>query len=538
MEFSIRAALNSARGSSTAFAAAAVKWAQEMASKPTKNETEQLMREEAIVSAAVIAARDGSKDLVATHGDWIRETFRRAFKGKDDPAHRMRDGLQFNPIAIAFVGIALLLKNRFEMADVRTLLGAAGYDNPAAAQGFHYVAGVLAAVDERLPRAVLRCAFSACVHPVPKWGMASEDHKARLEVRHREVTGTIEAELAWLDGRQDEPAWPAFEPSHAHSRHHYSLGERLRERDDPEKRPEQYTDHQAAALWLGKAASIFDLAKRPWLRDLARAYSNWTGVANGSDLAEEDDPDRIPDEWNNAYFHLLARCLAGLTVPQIDELALGLILGLPGEAFLDVTTIFVRSVDDLYFNGTDLGDAEAVHIRTALARRLMASRLWEWQRRKLSDSVFMHLARALAVLLFNDYGYFQPAKCYLLEKGIDRLPPFLPLLKELAESGPFLFMATTMLNLLEVSPRPAHLPLIFAAAKSWLAAHPDDREFWIGQAIGQRVCLVIEAILPLAPNSFVPEQPARREIDDVLGKLIRLGVAEAHRLEKALREIQ
>ena len=226
MEFSIRAALNSARGSSTVFAAAAVKWAQEMASKPTKNETEQLMREEAIVSAAVIAARDGSKDLVATHGDWIRETFRRAFKGKDDPAHRMRDGLQFNPIAIAFLGIALLLKNRFEMADVRTLLGAAGDDNPAAAQGFHYVAGVLAAVDERLPRAVLRCAFSACVHPVPKWGMASEDHKARLEVRHREVTGTIEAELAWLDEGKTSPHGP---PSNHHMR---ILGTTIPQADD------------------------------------------------------------------------------------------------------------------------------------------------------------------------------------------------------------------------------------------------------------------------------------------------------------------
>ena len=230
-------------------------------------------------------------------------------------------------------------------------------------------------------------------------------------------------------------------------------------------------------------------------------------------------------------------CIAGLTIPQIDELALGLILGLPGEAFLDVTTIFVRSVDGLYFNGTDLGDTEAVHIRTALARRLMASRLWEWQRRKLSDSVFMHLARALAALLFNDYGYFQPAKCYLLEKGIDRLPPFLPLLQELAESGPFLFMATTLLNLLEVSPRPAHLPLTCAAARSWLAAHPEDKEFWIDQAIGRRVCSVVEAIVRLAPNSFLLDQPARREIEDVLGKLIRLGVAEAHRIEKALQEI-
>jgi len=198
----------------------------------------------------------------------------------------------------------------------------------------------------------------------------------------------------------------------------------------------------------------------------------------------------------------------------------------------------VPSVDEVFFNGTDLGDVEAVHIRTTLAGRLMTSRLWEWQRRQLSDSIVTHLGRALAALLFNEYGALLPARCYLLEKGIDRLPPFLPLLKELAESGPFLFIASTLLNLLEVSPRPAHLPLIFAAAQSWLAAHPDDGEFWVGQAIGRRVCLVIEAILRLAPNSFAPDQPARREIDDALGKLIRLGIAEAHRLEEALGEIQ
>src|SRR5713101_7646971 len=50
---------------------------------------------------------------------------------------------------------------------------------------------------------------------------------------------------------------------------------------------------------------------------------------------------------------------------------------------------------------------------------------------------------------------------YLLEKGIDRLGPFLPLLKELGESGPFLFPAVTLLNLLEVpriidDQRPVH----------------------------------------------------------------------------------
>ena len=78
-------------------------------------------------------------------------------------------GLQFNPIAIAFVGMILLLKNRFAIEDVRTLLEAAGDDNPAAAHGFAAAAGVLAAIDERLPRAILRCALSACVQPHRDW---------------------------------------------------------------------------------------------------------------------------------------------------------------------------------------------------------------------------------------------------------------------------------------------------------------------------------------------------------------------------------
>jgi hypothetical protein len=45
------------------------------------------MREEAIVTAALIATRDGGAELIAAHGVWIRETFRCAFKGEHDPVH-------------------------------------------------------------------------------------------------------------------------------------------------------------------------------------------------------------------------------------------------------------------------------------------------------------------------------------------------------------------------------------------------------------------------------------------------------------------
>jgi hypothetical protein len=538
MQTSIRIALNDARRSSPAFAAAAVKWAQNVTVTPAEDETAQWMRDEAVVTAAMIATRDGGAELIAEHGRWIRKTFRRAFDGKDDPAHRTRDGLQYNPIAIAFVGTALLLRNRFNIADVWTLLETAGDDNPAAAQGFNYVAAMLAEIDERLPRAVLRCGFSGCVHPSRHWKTSEDDHKARVEEHRKKVAAAIEAEIAWLGGAGEEPGWPAFEPSHTHSRHHRWGTQHRRLRDQEEARPERYTDHQAAALWLGKAAGIFDVAKRPWLRDLVKAYSDWTATANGSDLDDDDDPDRIPDEWNRAYLNLLAHCLPGLPIPEIDEFALRLVLAAPREAFLDMTTRFVRCVDDVYFNDTQIRDEQAVHIRTTLARHLMESRQWKWQCRDMSDSITTHLGPAIAVLLFNDFGHFQPAKCYLLPKGIDRLDPFLSLLKELAENGPFLFMATTLLNLLEVSPRTTHLEVICSAVRSWLVAHPDTSEFWVGQGIGRRVSSVIEVIVALDPRLFAPGQPTRREVDDFTGKLIRMGVSEAHRLEEALRQVR
>jgi hypothetical protein len=47
-------------------------------------------------------------------------------------------------------------------------------------------------------------------------------------------------------------------------------------------------------------------------------------------------------------------------------------------------------------------------------------------------------------------------------------------LKEVAQSTQFLLAVIALLNLLEVAPRPAHLPVIVAAGKGWLAGHPDN----------------------------------------------------------------
>jgi len=75
-----------------------------------------------------------------------------------------------------------LLKNRFAIEDVSTLLESAGDDNPAASHGFAVSAGLLAEIDERLPRAVLRCAFAAQTRPHREWRKPDAEYNARVEL--------------------------------------------------------------------------------------------------------------------------------------------------------------------------------------------------------------------------------------------------------------------------------------------------------------------------------------------------------------------
>jgi hypothetical protein len=143
------------------------------------------------------------------------------------------------------------------------------------------------------------------------------------------------------------------------------------------------------------------------------------------------------------------------------------------KASSDVTTAFLRDVDGVYFNDFALQDAQAAQIRTALLERIMTTRAWKRHVRDRSTSTEIHFGPAVATVLFNDYSSFQPPKCYLNPKGIDRLEPFLPLLSEMAESAQFLLAVIALLNLLEVAPRAAHLPVIVAAGKGWLAVHSE-----------------------------------------------------------------
>jgi hypothetical protein len=544
-ERNVRTAFNSPAKSSAVFAAQAAEWARRESITITRDREDEedrefgrQMRDETVVMAAVIVVRDGGAELIEKHEDWIRETLGRALKVPADPVHRVREGLQFNPIAIAFVGVALLLKNRFTIKDVLTLLESAGDENPAGARGFEVCAALLAQIDERLPRAVLRSAFTACTKPHRDWQKPKTEHDARLEDSRQRVHKAVQQEIEWLEGKRDEPEWPDLPFKAAKSRRRFSPRKPKRKNIEEPPESDDYADDQAAALWLSGAASLFDVAKYSWLRDMAEAYGPWTFIANGSQLDDDDEVEGGPRDWNDAFFRLLAHCLPGLSPIQVDDFALEPITALPDRAFFDITRIFLRAVDNVYFNDLALEQADGVRVRTTLFNRIANTGIWKYHVREHSASTEIHFGPAIAVVLFNDYWTVEPPpKCYLNAIGIGRLNPFLPLLREVAVRAQFLLAAIALLNVLEVAPSAVHLDVIVAASKGWLAAHPDDKVFWIDQDIGHRLCAVIEAILSRDSKAFGSETPLRKEIDSFLGSLIRMGVAEAHQLEAGLSRI-
>ncbi|WP_232222714.1 ATP-binding protein [Limnobacter sp. MED105] len=526
---------------------AAIAWARRSATVTTQVESdddggERRMQEEAVVTAAMIVMRDGDDALRAEHGEWARSQLGKTLATLDDDSTRqIRGGLRFNPAAIAYAGLIHSLRHRSTPEDVRSVLEVAATGNHAAAHGFGTSAAVLADVDSRLPRAVLRCAFSASVVENRAWDASQEEVDARKMRSHERARATVAAEMAWLDGGGPEPTWPTFPVEQIRSRRRLRLpGSRIATPEPPEApapSPTERVNHQAAALWSGQVRALSHDDTRPWLSEIVKAYMPWTALANGANLDDGDETDRPPSEWNETFFAAAARCVVGLSTPEATELAVRHIVALPDRNFYDVVVDFLRSIDAVYFEGDNIPTKVAVDIRSALADHMLTTRGWERLSRSRDLSIEMHIGPAIAVLFFNDYMYGQGSKCYLFEKGVERVGPFLPVLGKLLSKGPSPFVALVLLNLLEVAPRAEQLDVIVGAGRAWIEAYPDFRQLWIDHGVGRRWCLLMEAIRALSPTSFSNRASLRPAIDTLVASLIALGIPEATRLEEELSKL-
>ena len=534
-EAGLSLALDSPERSSADLAARGVVWAQSLPPHSSEDDDEnkdaRWMREQAVFAAALILARDGAAELRAQHGDWARGVFARALRTEEDPGRSVRSGLRFNPIAIAFVGLTYLLRDRTAPADLRAILEIAAREEPAGAHGFATTNSVLAAIDERLPRAVLRCALTATIRARGSWNSGAEEERSLTERYQERLRVAVDEELAWLSGAATEPSWPSF----LSERPRIRRGLRIREFESAEeerriREPDnEYVNHRAGAIWLRAATRRRPIGSQ-WICDVIQAYSSWTFEANGSGLPRESDVEPTPDEWNQVYFDLLGSSLNSCSLAQssIDSLS-----RLPDEPFFDILPTFLRALDEVYFNAQGIDTAQIVGVRAKMAERLMASYRWTRLRGTPSDSIEMHIGPAIAVLLFNYfYPFAAPPQCYLNPPAIERLDAFVSTLGQIASGSPCLFVALVTLNLLEVSPRPSHLPLLLIAAEAWLEVYPENTVFWSDRDVGKRVCAVIDRAV--GTNVSGLESVLRARIDRLLAAFVRLGVAEASALERKL----
>jgi hypothetical protein len=499
---------------------------------------EYLANVEAIVSAATLVARYGTDEQLTEYDAWMRGIFVRAHDGDSDAVYLMREGLRFNPRAVAFVGQTLLLQRDPRDQDTRQLLDFASVDGYASAHGFGVALGTLEQINPLLIPAVVRCAFDASVKSDLPWGLSEEKKNKHKAADQERVQKRIDCELAWLGAPNSEPPWPEFPIRKIRSRDHGRHVERDYAREAAEYHSVKLrVDYHRAALWLKQARPIFDPNSEPWLRPLVLAYREWTLQANGFGEEKAEQYDGQPDEWNEVYFELAAKCVSGLNEDTLSESLQNLFAGLPDESLCDTLPLFLRSADQSFFETNLVSTGQLLQIRAFLVAQLSETKVFARNRDRDEARAETHLARALGPICFNDFNSPFPSKCYLPSSFIPRTDPFLPLLEAFVGEYRSPFLATMYLNFIEVAPRSEQLSFILGCAEKWLERFPESNRFWIEMGFGGRVAAILIAIFQASPEAFQPES-LRRRIDKFIPHLVGLGVGQAHELEKLLYQVE
>lgn len=384
---------------------------------------------------------------------------------------------------------------------IKAVLEAAINDHMPVSQTFSLISSL---GGDHLYRALLRCAFAGCILSKRDIILSENEFTIRRE-RHQEwLRLVLGDELAWCAGEQDEPQWPLF---------------------PLEEDRDKCVDYQRAALLLRTCREFLDVTQHQWLLDFLRIYAVYATT--------EDNTRYCHWVWNIEYFGLLARCAPYLTLEEFKQLALTRICGFSDEVFFKVIPLFLENIDQLYFDQNSLEESVIVEIRSTLADRLMESNSWKYLGIKPSHAIDVLLQPAVDAIFFNKRMLSEPPMCYLGKEVIDRIGSFLLILEKLIQSCPSAFVAVLVLNLIEMTLREEYVAFVLKSARIWMEKFHSDTSFWIDYGIGHKLCMWFETIM-LQSSLFHTDKSLQRDMDQLLGKLIKVGIPEASRLEKML----
>lgn len=142
----------------------------------------------------------------------------------------------------------------------------------------------------------------------------------------------------------------------------------------------------------------------------------------------------------------------------------------------------------------------------------------------------MPTAGVVAKLMLSTYNPFNGTRSYLPAILFDRVDPLLPAIRPILPGGPTAFVALCTMNLLLIATRVRHLDFLLEATEAWFS-RTNAPGLWVEMGIGRKVVQWLEAAITQEPELLAPAHPLRSRVDRALGRLVGVGVAEAHELE-------
>lgn len=490
-----------------------------------------------IAATAVLVLRDGDAELKTMHGDWAVAKLSE-FGTQDGDYH---DGafsfLRYNRAALALNGLSCALTAPLSDEQLRPILTTVAKHPRAIAPGLRNSLEKLTAADPKVLKSIVRIAIAGCIFPWRDWREETE-YEARKARSTARVDKLIGAEINWVLHGAKEPAWPELPPTKPKIRRGIRIGRKpTLEVDELEITDvEEVIPNPDHLIFDDSSVARIVLATKPtsqsnWLLEFLDVFWPFTQIKNGVETdGERVDP---PQEWNDCYYALLAQALTMLVKQDAHPLLEERLIALPDEGFISAVSPFLQHLDDMTFSDATISIELAVEYRVVVADRMIVTADWHRLVGDTSNMMSVDFRPAISSLFYNSAFAYQPPTSRLLEPGIRRLDPAIPLLVKCISSAPSHAVAVFTMNLVEVEFMPSHKPMVLALAASCLKNGIVDREFWISSGMGAKVCSYFDKLLSTISDR---ESVALlgQELDDIANQLILIGVPEAQRLHDAL----
>lgn len=534
-----------------------------------------------LVATALLAARDGDQRLLDDHEEWIREVIDRGLTEQTGTYAASGRSLRYNRPGLATLAVIHLWLRKRSTADRNTVIGISARSNGFAALAFGSVLPIILETEPRLFKSATRAAFAGCRTRWESYGEEEDGEQQEFEAEHAEtVEAAVAAEVAWLDGGQ-EPGWPAF------PREKPFLQRPLRKRDAVgELQPDAadramapvdassdfvasasggggttdveqgratpilegfedavdvildddanavHVDTRSAAAWLAMVNDA-PVGSIGWGGEIVESYRDWSANINGMGLPSEAEIDRPPDQWNFQYYTLLGRALMTMSPVGFEDLV-RFVTYLPDKPFGNVAETVIHAADAMYFNDRLSSAERSVELRQRMVDRVLRLKQWSLDNNPGALRVDTDIGGVVGKILFNTCHLIGGPRTYLVPAVFDRVDPLLHIIRPLLWGGPTAFVGLCVVNVLAVAPKSRHLGFLLDATEVWQLRISGHVGFWTTLGIGRRIVRWFDGVLIDAPELLAPAHPERGRVDRLLGRLVSVGIAEAHELERQI----